>query len=216
MAIKGLNNKRLEENLMDIQKEMDHSVYVQKSSSSLLLMNVEDILGYAQIKANKFNKNSKQYRIKRAIDEIQMIQKYKSDSQNIKMEMKFVGFPRIGGQFDYMINSDEMRIKQVLINLQSNALKFTKAGGSITVTATLAKSKLEQQIIEKNYEESESESIEDENKSSEAKMFEKLHGIRGIYKRHATKDKLVIKVQDTGIGIKKADKLKLFRLFGKL
>jgi signal transduction histidine kinase len=30
------------------------------------------------------------------------------------------------------------------------------------------------------------------------------------------RDKLIIEVQDTGLGIKKKERLKLFRLFGKL
>jgi signal transduction histidine kinase len=34
--------------------------------------------------------------------------------------------------------------------------------------------------------------------------------------RHATRDKLVIKVKDTGVGIKSKDRIKLFKLFGKL
>ena len=41
-----------------------------------------------------------------------------------------------------MIESDEMRIKQVLINLQSNSLKFTRAGGKIKVTTYLVKSEM--------------------------------------------------------------------------
>ena len=32
---------------------------------------------------------------------------------------------------NFIVESDEKRIKQVLMNLQSNALKFTKEGGEI-------------------------------------------------------------------------------------
>jgi hypothetical protein len=38
----------------DVFDEMRSSVNVMSSSSSLLLLNVEDILGYAQLKAGKF------------------------------------------------------------------------------------------------------------------------------------------------------------------
>jgi hypothetical protein len=40
----------------------------------LLLLNVEDILGYAQLKAGKFRKIIKSFNVKRAIDEIISIQ----------------------------------------------------------------------------------------------------------------------------------------------
>jgi len=43
---------------------------IQTSSSNFLLLNVEDILGYAQLKAGKFRKIIKRFNIKRAIDEI--------------------------------------------------------------------------------------------------------------------------------------------------
>jgi hypothetical protein len=49
------------------------SVSVMASSSSLLLLNVEDILGYAQLKAGKFVKNVRGFNIKRAVEEIVMI-----------------------------------------------------------------------------------------------------------------------------------------------
>jgi signal transduction histidine kinase len=52
--------------------------------------------------------------------------------------------------------------------------------------------------------------------NTEEALFEKDHGIKSIPKRHPTRDKLVIKVQDSGIGIKRQDRIKLFRLFGKL
>jgi len=58
---------------------------------------------------------------------------------------------------------------------------------------------------------------EDLNSSnSDTRKFEDEHGIKSIPLRHKTRDKLIIKVQDSGIGIKRQDQLKLFRLFGKL
>ena len=76
-------------------------------------MNVEDILGYAQIKANKFNKVIKKFSIKTAINEINDIQRYKADSQNIQMITSFTGFPKKqdGQSLNYIIEGDAMRIK---------------------------------------------------------------------------------------------------------
>ena len=65
------------------------------------------------------------------------------------------------------------------------------------------------------------ESKEDVNNSadsnrSELIRFEKDHRFSTIFQPMIEKDKLVISVTDTGIGIKKKDIIKLFQLFGTL
>ena len=78
-------NPEIQEELTEIHQEISNSIDIQQSSSSLLLMNVEDILGYTQAKAKKFSKVIKQFNIKTAIEETNVIYKYKADSQNIQL-----------------------------------------------------------------------------------------------------------------------------------
>lgn len=56
-----------------MQQQIAKGNQIQTSSSNLLLLNVEDILGFAQLKANKFVKIYKRFNIKRCIEEIQAI-----------------------------------------------------------------------------------------------------------------------------------------------
>jgi len=56
--------------LQEVYDEVLKSINIMTSSSNLLLLNVEDILGYAQLKAGKFVKNIRRFNIKRAIEEI--------------------------------------------------------------------------------------------------------------------------------------------------
>lgn len=55
-------------------------------------MNVEDILGYAQLKAGKFRKTIKKFNIKRAIDDIVQIQLYQAETKKIRISTNFIGF----------------------------------------------------------------------------------------------------------------------------
>ncbi len=69
---------------------------------------------------------------------------YQAQSKQINIKTEYFGFPskdsRFNGETDqskmsFFIISDEKRIKQVLMNLQSNALKFTREGGTIRIIA---------------------------------------------------------------------------------
>jgi len=46
--------------------------------------------------------------------------------------------------------------------------------------------------------------------------FEEEHGFHTVFQPDPEKDKLVVTVVDKGIGIKKKDRVKLFKLFGCL
>ena len=79
--------------LEEVYTEISKSVSIMSSSSNLLLLNVEDILGFAQIKAGRFVKDVKKFNIKRAIEEIVAIQQYQAETKNIVIQTEFFGFP---------------------------------------------------------------------------------------------------------------------------
>ena len=68
--ISGIVERPIYNQLAFIYEQVSKGNEIQTSSSSLLLLNVEDILGYAQLKAGKFVKNIKKFNIKRAVEEI--------------------------------------------------------------------------------------------------------------------------------------------------
>ena len=107
------------EQLKNIYNQMFKGNEIQTSSSNLLLLNVEDILGFAQLKAGKFTKTIKKFNIKRCIEDIISIQFYQAKSKDIEISAEFEGFPLKNDKKEHnlIIDSDEKRIKQVLINL---------------------------------------------------------------------------------------------------
>jgi signal transduction histidine kinase len=121
-----------------------------------------------------------------------------------------------------IVESDEKRIKQVLINLQSNALKFTKDGGKIMIICEYVQPKGKQRqrhrgLYDVDFSSNSSSSgSNSSSENSETANFNKEHTIKNIIEPHPENSKLVISVIDSGIGIKKEDRVKLFKLFGCL
>ena len=196
------------------------------SSSGLLLLNVEDILGYAQLKAGKFVRDIKRFDIKKAVEDIVAIQQYQAESKEIEIATEFIGFPPKNSEIkvakgqpyemNLMIESDEKRIKQVVMNLQSNALKFTRAGGKVTILVEYVRAKGKPQWGGKKSQffnvlphSSEEEECSDND-------IPKSREINDILKPTEGYDKIVISVVDTGVGIKREDQAKLFKLFGTI
>ena len=110
---------------MDILEKILRGNNVQTSSSKMLLLNVEDILGYALIQNGRFQKNCRSFSIKRAVQDIIDIQSYQAISKGIQIVSDFINFPpknSVKDQYrpfdnipvkdqNHVINSDEKRIK---------------------------------------------------------------------------------------------------------
>lgn len=93
------------------------------NSSVLLLSLIEDILDLSKMEGGTFKVNQSEFSVKELIDEVYDLFYFQCMLKKIKFELKIS--PEINTLKAF---SDKGRIKQVLLNLLSNAFKFTFKG----------------------------------------------------------------------------------------
>jgi two-component system, sensor histidine kinase len=115
-----------EEALSDLQRE--HVGYVLESGRHLLSL-INDVLDLSKIEAGRIELNREWVLPKTLLDSAREIGRPLAMKQGVDLEVD-------GAAACREIFVDPVRIKQVLLNLVSNAIKFTPAGGSVHVRTT--------------------------------------------------------------------------------
>jgi len=112
--------------LSDKQREQVDSILTAADHLSKVISNILDL---AMIEAGKMELELSSFSLRGAIEDA--VDLVVSSAQNTKVRVEILCDDRIGN-----IHADERRIKQVLFNLLSNALRFTGAGGHIKIEAS--------------------------------------------------------------------------------
>ncbi|MCK8103103.1 MULTISPECIES: ATP-binding protein [unclassified Pseudoalteromonas] len=95
---------------------------IQSSGASLLVI-INDILDLSKIEATKVELENQSIDLHKMLDELKLLF---SEQANAKQVQLFVSSPT--DEENIIFAGDETRIKQVLINLLGNAIKFTERG----------------------------------------------------------------------------------------
>lgn len=118
-AILGLNEMVLRES--DDEKILGYSENIRTAGNTLLGI-INDILDFSKIEAGKMDIINGDYRFVSMLNDlVNMVQK-KTEDKGLTFKLDIdSGIPSI-------LNGDEIRIKQVITNILSNAVKYTKEG----------------------------------------------------------------------------------------
>lgn len=100
------------------RKDIDAIYY----SSEHLLQIVNEVLDYNRIVSGKFTFSEDTFSIKALLKEVIMILKPQAEKKNLQLNTDFQL-----GDIDY-ISGDAFRLRQILLNLVGNAIKFTAEG----------------------------------------------------------------------------------------
>jgi len=102
-----------------------HSLNVISAASDHLLGILNDVLDMAKIESGKFVLSDDAFALRAAMVEVSHIIGQRCDEKNIKLSVNFEDMP------DHYVMGDKLRLKQTLINLLGNAVKFTPENGHI-------------------------------------------------------------------------------------
>ncbi len=106
------------------QKQQEYIRTIQKSANNLLAI-LNDILDFSKMEAGKLRIEQSVMDIRECIDEILNLLLPHAQEKNIAL------IPLIYSDVPRQVLSDPLRIKQIVTNLVSNAIKFTERGSVI-------------------------------------------------------------------------------------
>ena len=118
-GIIGLTHLALQSNPSDDQKN-----YLQKirSSATNLLAIINDILDLSKIEANKMVLENTNYPLEDVLEFVHTSLRFPIEQKGLEYVCK------LGDEVPHKLWGDSLRLKQVLLNLMSNAVKFTAEG----------------------------------------------------------------------------------------
>lgn len=105
-----------------ITKEQEKAVAAILSSSEHLQNIISDILDLSKIEANKMELELLPVDLKKILHDIEVLVRHQATNKGLNFTVKCMN------DIPYLITSDPMRLKQILLNLCSNAIKFTQQG----------------------------------------------------------------------------------------
>lgn len=126
--------------------EPEQAITTIRRNGEHLVALLNDVLDLSKIEADKLEIERLPYSPRKVIDEVASLMRGRADEQQIALEVEYAG-----GVPDW-IYTDPTRLRQILINLVGNAVKFTESGSVKIIVRGIdehaAKPKLQIEIVD--------------------------------------------------------------------
>jgi CheY-like chemotaxis protein/HPt (histidine-containing phosphotransfer) domain-containing protein len=113
--------------LSQLSEEQREYIEIVRDSGQSLLRVLDDILDYSKIEAGKLELESVQFDLSGQVESVVELLRAQYQIKGVRLTTTFdTNVPAI-------VAGDPGRLRQILLNLTGNALKFTPAGGSVNI-----------------------------------------------------------------------------------
>jgi len=126
----------------DLNKEQSDYIQFIKSSSKNLLYIINDILDFSKLEAGKLLISKAPFNLTEICHFIEMLFQVQITEKKVHFYYK------IEDNIPQNLTGDDDRLKQILTNLVSNAIKFTSIGGNISLRVSMVKKENETAFIQ--------------------------------------------------------------------
>ncbi len=115
-----------------LSDDQSRKLGVAKNSAQALLALINDILDFSKVEAGKLDLEEVDFNLREQLEDISQTMAYKAYEKGLEFNLD------VSGITESRVLGDPSRLRQILINLIGNAIKFTSAG-EILVRASLSK-----------------------------------------------------------------------------
>jgi signal transduction histidine kinase len=101
---------------------------IRRSEQHLLAL-ITQVLSYAKVESGRVAIDPRSVRVNVVVDEVLALVSPQAQARGLRL----IVTDRAGSECDLDVFADQDKVRQILVNLVSNAIKFTEPGGTITI-----------------------------------------------------------------------------------
>jgi signal transduction histidine kinase len=189
----GFSELILDKHFGDLNEDQERHINRINQSSEHLLNLINDILDLSKVEAGKLELALSDVNLKSLLENSLVIVKEKAIKHRIGLSVNTNSIPE-------SVKADEQKLRQIIYNLLSNAMKFTPDGGEVCLRAHMV-----DRIKHPGQRRDDSEQLQ----NSGDRVESNSNALAGVERKKCVE----ISVSDTGIGIKHEDQERIFNPF---